>query len=185
MANSGAAVTYCEIEARCNRLAHLFSKRGLKSSTTMPIFMENKQPLMEACGAGERRDYTLLREFLPTRSEIAYIVQYSESRSLITSMAKLAVAARPRNPQGRASASSSDGAQTKSEAHHQSEEATRGLPRAAHPDQCIGHRPCLFLLSGTKGRRKASRTHSVQTADAATEDFRFLQKTCSTARAWI
>src|ERR1700720_4586823 len=93
MATSGEAVTYAELEARSNRLAHLFRKHGLKRLDHYSIFMENNGRYLEACGAGERSGlyYTCVNSYL-TPSELAYIVNNSESRVLITSVAKLDVA---------------------------------------------------------------------------------------------
>src|SRR6201997_5144634 len=93
MASTGEIVTYRELEARCNRLAHLFRKRGLKRLDHYAIFMENNSRYLEACGAGERAGlyYTCVNYYL-TASELAYIVNNSQSRILITSVAKLDVA---------------------------------------------------------------------------------------------
>src|SRR5580692_8464383 len=93
MASSGEAVTYAELEARCNRLAHLLRKLGLKRLDHYAIFMENNSHYLEACGAGERSGlyYTCVNSYL-TPGELAYIVNNSCSRILITSVAKLDVA---------------------------------------------------------------------------------------------
>src|ERR1700724_2769301 len=93
MATSGEAVTYAELEARSNRLAHLFRKLGLRRLDHYAIFMENNSRYLEACGAGERSGlyYTCVNSYL-TGSELAYIIANSESRVLITSVAKLDVA---------------------------------------------------------------------------------------------
>src|SRR5258708_11681140 len=93
MANSGETVTYAELEARSNRLAHLFRKLGLQRLDHYAIFMENNGRYLEACGAGERAGlyYTCVNSYL-TGSELAYIVANSQSRILITSMAKIEVA---------------------------------------------------------------------------------------------
>src|SRR6201991_4454322 len=93
MASSGEAVTYRELDARSNRLAHLFRKRGLQRLDHYAIFMENNSRYLEACGAGERSGlyFTCVNSFL-TPDELAYIVANSESRILITSVAKLGVA---------------------------------------------------------------------------------------------
>src|SRR6267154_1014165 len=93
MANSGEAVTYAELEARSNRLAHLLRNRGLKRLDHYAIFMENNSRYLETCGAGERSGlyYTCVNSYL-TPGELAYIVNNSESRVLITSAAKLDVA---------------------------------------------------------------------------------------------
>ena len=54
IAETGETVTYRELEARSNRLAHLFRKRGLKRLDHYSIFMENNSRYVETCGAGER-----------------------------------------------------------------------------------------------------------------------------------
>src|SRR6202040_4663 len=93
MAGTGEAVTYRELEARSNRLAHLFRNRGLKRLDHYAIFMENNSRYLEACGAGERSGlyFTCVNSYL-TASELAYIIRNSESRLLITSMARLDIA---------------------------------------------------------------------------------------------
>src|SRR3979411_332985 len=93
MAQSGETVTYAELEARTNRLAHLLRNRGLKRLDHYAIFMENNSRYLEACGAGERSGlyFTCVNSYL-TASELAYIITNSDSRILITSVAKLDVA---------------------------------------------------------------------------------------------
>ena len=93
MANSGETLTYAELEARSNRLAHLFRYLGLVRLDHYAIFMENNSRYVEACGAGERSGlyYTCVNASL-TATELAHIVNNSESRILITSLAKLDVA---------------------------------------------------------------------------------------------
>src|ERR1700741_4190978 len=90
MTASGEAVTYRELEARSNRLAHLFRKRGLRRLDHYAIFMENNSRYLEACSAGERSGlyFTCVNSYL-TASELAYILNNSESRILITSKEKL------------------------------------------------------------------------------------------------
>src|ERR1700755_405084 len=93
MAGSGEIVTYRELEARSNRLAHLFRKHGLKRLDHYSIFMENNGRYLEACGAGERAGlyFTCVNSYL-TAGELAYILTNSQSRMLITSVDKLDVA---------------------------------------------------------------------------------------------
>ena len=93
MASSGEAVTYRELDARTNRLAHLFRNRSLKRLDHYSIFMENNSRYLEACGAGERSGlyYTCVNSYL-TASELAYILTNSQSRILITSKEKLDIA---------------------------------------------------------------------------------------------
>lgn len=93
MAGSGETVTYAEYEARTNRLAHLLRAHGLERLDHYSIFMENNGRYLECCGAGERSGlyYTCINSYL-TPDELAYIVNNSESKALITSRAKRDVA---------------------------------------------------------------------------------------------
>jgi long-chain acyl-CoA synthetase len=93
MAGSGESVTYAEYEARTNRLAHLLRSLGLKRLDHYAVFMENNGRYLECCGAGERSGlyYTCINSYL-TADELAYIVNNSAARVLITSRAKLEVA---------------------------------------------------------------------------------------------
>ena len=93
MAQSSETVTYAELEARTNRLAHFLRSRGLKRLDHYAIFMENNARYLECCGAGERAGlyFTCINSFL-TAQELAYIVNNSESKVLIFSEEKRAVA---------------------------------------------------------------------------------------------
>jgi long-chain acyl-CoA synthetase len=93
MAGSGETVSYAEYEARTNRLAHLLRALGLKRLDHYAVFMENNSRYLECCGAGERSGlyYTCINSYL-TADELAYIVNNSAARVLITSRAKLEVA---------------------------------------------------------------------------------------------
>ena len=52
MASSGAVVTYRELEARANRVAHLLADLGLERLDHFSIFMENNDRYLEICSAG-------------------------------------------------------------------------------------------------------------------------------------
>jgi long-chain acyl-CoA synthetase len=52
MAKTGEAVTYAELEARSNRLAHLLRAQGLCGLDHYAIFMENNARYIESCSAG-------------------------------------------------------------------------------------------------------------------------------------
>jgi long-chain acyl-CoA synthetase len=93
MANSGEAVTYADLDARSNRIAHYLRRMGLKRLDHFAIFMENNSRYLEACGAGERTGlyFTCVNSFL-TPGELAYIVTNSQSKVLFTSKAKLDIA---------------------------------------------------------------------------------------------
>jgi long-chain acyl-CoA synthetase len=93
MATSGETVSYAELERRSNRLAHFLRASGLGRLDHYSIFMENNARYVECCSAGERAGlyYTCVNSYL-TPDELAYILDNSESRILITSMAKRDVA---------------------------------------------------------------------------------------------
>jgi long-chain acyl-CoA synthetase len=93
MASTGETVTYAELDRRSNRLAHLLRANGLKRLDHFAIFMENNNRYLEACAAGVRAGlyYTCVNSYL-TAEELAYILNNSESKVLITSRAKRAVA---------------------------------------------------------------------------------------------
>jgi len=94
MAGSGEVITYGEFEGRANRLAHLLRDHGLQRLDHYAIFMENNAVYAEACAAGERAGlyYTCINSYL-TAEEMAFIVNDSDSRVVITSAARRDVAA--------------------------------------------------------------------------------------------
>ena len=68
MGRSGETVTYRELEARSNRLAHLLRAIGLKRLDHYAIFMENHPRFVECCAAGERSRALLhRRQFVSDR----------------------------------------------------------------------------------------------------------------------
>ena len=102
MAGTGETIDYGELEARSNRLAHLLRAHGVKRLDHYSIFMENNARYVECCTAGERAGtyYTCVNSFL-TAEELAYILNNSASKVLITSQAKrdVALAALPHCPE--------------------------------------------------------------------------------------
>ncbi|MBP6813534.1 MAG: AMP-binding protein [Burkholderiaceae bacterium] len=93
MAATGETVSYAELEARSNRLAHLLRAHGLRRLDHYSIFMENNNRYLESCGAGERAGlyYTCVNSYLKAE-ELAYILNNSESKALITSASRRDVA---------------------------------------------------------------------------------------------
>ena len=93
MAGSGETVTYRELEARSNRLAHLLRAVGLKRGDHYAVFMENHPRYIECSAAGERSGlyFTNVNSFL-TAGELAYIVNNSLSKALIASESRRALA---------------------------------------------------------------------------------------------
>ena len=93
MAASGETLTYAELEARSNQLAHLLRDRGLRRLDHFAIFLENHLRYFEAVAAGDRSGlyYTCINSYL-TAGELAYILDNCEARVLITSRARADVA---------------------------------------------------------------------------------------------
>ena len=153
MAGTGETVTYRELEARCNRLAHLFRNRGLRRLDHYAIFMENNSRYLESCGAGERSGlyFTCVNSYL-TPGELAYILTNSQSRILITSRAKLDIAREAvRECPMVELCIVADGA-GESDRIVGLDEATAGLPATPVADESIG--TAMLYSSGTTGRPK-------------------------------
>ena len=115
--------------------------------------MENNSRYLEACGAGERSGlyYTCVNSYL-TASELAYIVSNSDSRILITSVAKLDVAREALKECPKVELCIVVDGPGESERIVGLQEATRGLPRTPIADECIG--TAMLYSSGTTGRPK-------------------------------
>src|SRR4051794_2665218 len=153
MAASGETVTYRELDARSNRLAHLLRNRGLKRLDHYSIFMENNSRYIEACGAGERSGlyFTCVNSFL-TAGELSYILTNSESRILITSVAKLDIAREAlKQCPGVELCIVADGP-GESDRIVGLQEATAHLPKTPIPDESVG--TAMLYSSGTTGRPK-------------------------------
>jgi long-chain acyl-CoA synthetase len=176
MASTGEAVTYRELEARSNRLAHLLRGLGLKRLDHYAIFMENNGRYLEACGAGERSGlyFTCVNSYL-TPGELAYIVNNGESRVLITSVAKLDVAREALRQCPKVELCIvADGA-GESARIVGLDEATRGMPKTPIPDETVG--TAMLYSSGTTGRPKGIlRPLPEQPASQQLPLFDFLQK---------
>ena len=176
MAGTGETITYGELEARSNRLAHLLRARGLGRLDHYAIYMENNARYVECCAAGERAGlyYTCINSFL-TPDELAYIVNNSQSKVLITSQAKreVALAALAQCPAVELCLivdGPGDGQKILN-----LDEATAGLPATPIADESLG--TAMLYSSGTTGRPKGIlRPLPVQPPSQQLPMFDFLQK---------
>jgi long-chain acyl-CoA synthetase len=176
MADSGEAVTYAELEARSNRLAHLLRRLGLQPLDHYAVFMENNSRYLEACGAGERSGlyFTCVNSYL-TAGELAYILNNSASRVLITSTAKLDVAREALRECPKVELCLVADGSGESGRIVGLGEATAGLPATPIPDECIG--TAMLYSSGTTGRPKGIlRPLPAQPPSQQLPLFDFLQK---------
>src|SRR5262245_2513300 len=153
MASTGETVTYRELDARANRLAHLFRRRGLKRLDHYSIFMENNSRYLESCSVGERSGlyFTCVNSFL-TAGELAYILQNSESRILITSVAKLDIAREAIRQCPEIELCIVADGPGESDRIVGLQEATRGMPATPIADESLG--TAMLYSSGTTGRPK-------------------------------
>ena len=153
MASTGETVTYRELDARSNRLAHLFRNRGLKRLDHYSIFMENNSRYFEACGAGERSGlyYTCVNSYL-TAGELAYILTNSQSRILITSREKLDIAREALKECPKVELCIVADGDGESDRIVGLQEATADLPHTPIADECVG--TAMLYSSGTTGRPK-------------------------------
>src|SRR5262245_16353223 len=89
---SGAQVTFAELEARANRLAHCFRRAGLAEGDTVAVLMENNEHIHAVMWAARRSGlyYTPINTHL-TPVEAAYIVDNSGAKAVIGSRAMVAV----------------------------------------------------------------------------------------------
>src|SRR5262249_11883019 len=135
--------------------AHLLRQHGLAPLDHYSIFMENNDRYLESCGAGERSGlyYTCVNSYL-TAEELAYIVDNSESKVLITSAAKYNIAreALPMSPKLVAVLVVDLPAAADDARIADYDTATRDLPSTPIADERLGT-PMLYS-SGTTGRPK-------------------------------
>jgi long-chain acyl-CoA synthetase len=153
MAATGETVTYAELEARSNRLAHLLRAHGLRRLDHYSIFMENNNRYVETCAAGERSGlyYTCINSYL-SPPELAYILNNSESKVLITSRAGRDVAAEAlRDCPGVTLCLIVDGTGDDGP-FVDLDEAAKGYPDTPIDDEYLG--AAMLYSSGTTGRPK-------------------------------
>lgn len=85
---TGAAISYREMDERSNRLAQYLYALGLRPGDRFALLMENNMRYLEICWAALRSGLTAVpvNRFL-TPQEVAYIVQDSDAKVLISSYA--------------------------------------------------------------------------------------------------
>ena len=86
MAGSGETISFAQLDANSNRVAHLFRSLGLEHGDTVAICMENRAEFFDLCWGAQRSGlvYVAISNRL-TASEIDYILGDSGARVLIAS----------------------------------------------------------------------------------------------------
>src|ERR1700751_4195113 len=85
---SGTVITFDDLEARANRLAHRFRQAGLREGDTVAILMENNEHIHAVMWAARRTGlyYVPINTHL-TAAEAAYIVDNGSAKAIIGSAA--------------------------------------------------------------------------------------------------
>ena len=153
MAQTGDTITYGELDARSNRLARLLRARGLDRLDHYAIFMENNARYVESCSAGARTGlyFTCVNSFL-TEDELAYILNNSESRVLITSQAKRGVAMAALRDCPKIELCLIVDGKGDGERVRNLDDATAAFPATPVDDETLG--AAMLYSSGTTGRPK-------------------------------
>src|SRR5258707_4173814 len=83
---SGTVITFDDLEARANRLAHRFRQAGLREGDTVAILMENNEHIHAVMWAARRSGlyYVPINTHL-TPAEAAYIIDNSSAKGIIGS----------------------------------------------------------------------------------------------------
>lgn len=154
MADAGDILTFAELDASANRLAHLFRSEGLQPGDHVAFLLENSPRVVEFTSAAERSGlyYTPVNSHL-TSAEIAYIVDDSDSRVVLTSAALVdtaVAAAKLASPSVRwLCAGVDDGTHPMLESYA---DAVAPYPATPIDDESLGQ-PMLYT-SGTTGKPK-------------------------------
>jgi long-chain acyl-CoA synthetase len=83
---SGTVITFDDLEARANRLAHRFRQAGLREGDTVAILMENNEHIHAVMWAARRSGlYYVPINTHVTAAEAAYIIDNSSARAIIGS----------------------------------------------------------------------------------------------------
>ena len=85
---SGTEITFADLEARANRLAHAFRRAGLVEGDTVAVMMENNEHLHAVMWACRRAGlyYAVINTHL-TPAEVGYIVDNSGAKGFVASKA--------------------------------------------------------------------------------------------------
>lgn len=150
MADSGQSLTYGDLEAESNRVAHLLRRLGLKRGDTIAVLMENGAHYLPICWGAQRAGliFTCLSTKL-TVDEARYIIADSGAEVIFASAGLGDVACELKAPRGRFAI---DGA---IDGYEDFLAAVAPLPATRIADESPGRD--MLYSSGTTGRPKGVR----------------------------
>ena len=150
MAASGATLTYGQLEARSNQVAHLLRAQGLKRGDTVVIWLDNGLEFLPICWGAQRAGLVFVAMSTKlTVDEAAYIVADSGAQAVFAGARFAAVAADLPETAGRYAVGGPIPGWTSFEA------AAEAQPTTPIADQSPGRD--MLYSSGTTGRPKGVR----------------------------
>jgi long-chain acyl-CoA synthetase len=155
MAGTGEVMSFAELNARSNQLAHRFREAGLTRGDHVALFMENQIHFMEVVWAAMRSGLylTAINSYL-TPGEVSYIVDDCGAGAFITSRAKTDIVANVEFPDRVTTRLMIDGTAPGFDSY---EAAIRSFPETNIADESMG---TLMLYSSgiTHGGARAARS---------------------------
>lgn len=151
MGASGDSLSYRELEARSNQIAHLFRERGLRPGDHIAILMENRLEMFPVAWAAQRLGlfYAPVNWHL-SQDEASYIVDNCEASLLISSSSLEPVAMAAASSASRLTSRLVVGEPVEGVQHL--DDAIAGLSPEPLDDEVEGY--YMFYSSGTTGRPK-------------------------------
>jgi long-chain acyl-CoA synthetase len=150
VAETGARISYAELDARANRAAHVFRGQGLLAGDTIALCLENVPEFYDiAWGAQRAGLFFVCISTKLTAAEVEYILRDSGARLIIVSASLAAVAAGLGPADARFSVGGTIGGWDAWEA------AVAGMPATPIADERAGID--MLYSSGTTGRPKGVR----------------------------
>ena len=159
---SGTTVTFGELEARANRLAHFFRAHGLREGDAVAILMENNEHYHAVMWAARRSGlyYVPINTHL-TAAEAAYIIDNSSAKAIVGSAAlrKTLEGLGAELPNGLPAAA--DHRRRRPDGWHRYPECVADQPDTPIDDEIEGD--LLQYSSGTTGRPEGHQARAART----------------------
>ncbi len=153
MAAAGRVVSYRELDARSNRLAHVWRHIGLRAGATIALLLENHESFFPLVWSAQRSGlvYVCVSPMLAA-ADVAYILRDSDSRIVVASPHTAPLLEEARTLIADLRSFQVDGATPGNE---DLDALARAMPELPIPDQTAG--TDMLYSSGTTGRPKGVR----------------------------